>query len=103
MAGKGGGDRGGERERSYWSGGGLDLEGAATDFNSWDLLENGAKLRQLLQRDVAVLIKPGNEGGKDLKVDGFLFENPQKERLVEGDGGLGWGAVERVEMELLAH
>ena len=92
MAGEGGGRgcRGGEDE-----GGLLDVQVVATESFSWDLLQDGTKLRQLLQRDVAVLIKPDNEGGEDLKV--LFFENFHQERLEKV-----WGGLERVQVELLA-
>ena len=98
MADEGGKCRGGEGEGSR-SEGGLEVEGVATETEtgSWDLLEDDAKPGQLLQRDVAVLIKPGKEGGEDLKVGRFLFENSEEERLEKA-----WGGVEGIEVELLA-
>ena len=72
-------------------------EGVATDTDSWDLLEDGAKPRQVLQRDVAVLLKPGKEGGERLKVGRFLFENSEEERLEKA-----WGHLEGFQVELLA-
>ena len=96
MADEGGGFRGGEGEGSS-SEGRLDLEGVATETGSWDLLEDGAKPGKLLQRDVGVLTKPGNEGGEGLKVSRFLFENSQQERLEKA-----WGSFEGIQVELLA-
>ena len=64
----------------------LRLQGVPTESSSWDLIEEGSELWQLLKRDLALFDQPRYEGHKSWKISSLLLKNHRQDWLQEGEG-----------------
>ena len=62
------------------------LQGVPIESSSWDLIEEGSELWQLLKRDLAFFDQPRGEGHKSGKISSLLLENHRQDWLEEGGG-----------------
>ena len=62
------------------------LQGVPIESSSWDLIEEGSELWQLLKRDLAFFDQPRDEGHKSGKIAGLLLKNHREDWLEEGEG-----------------